>query len=166
MILWPGKLRSNANTRPANSSGRRRISRASSVCSPARAFPVIAPSLARPARAVITTASNCGNGALPGPFWLRVPVQPNIARFAGVSARATSTPPVPHTGIPPSTSTGPPSPSSLPSPASGPATFQNSSSITAGGSVISPLVMCKRSRGGVPQASRLVAGSEHSKEDR
>ena len=67
MILWPGKLRSNARTRPANSSGRRRISRASSVCSPARACPVIAPSLARPARAVITTASSCGNGAEPGP---------------------------------------------------------------------------------------------------
>jgi len=33
-------------------------------------------------------------------------------------------------------------------------------------SVMSPLMMCKRSRGGAPQASRLVAGSEHGKEDR
>jgi hypothetical protein len=46
-------------------------------------------------------------------------------------------------------------------------------SLTCGGaedgpalSVMSPLMMCMRSRGGAPQASRLVAGSEHSKEDR
>ena len=66
--------------------GRRRARRASSVCSPARVLPAIAPSTARPARAVSATTLSCGNGADPCPSWAAVPVQPNIARFAGVSA--------------------------------------------------------------------------------
>jgi hypothetical protein len=69
---------------------RPRASRLSSVCSPARALPRMAPSMARPARAV--SATSCGNGAAPSPSCSAVPVQPNIARFSGVSARFTGIP--------------------------------------------------------------------------
>ena len=89
---WPGKLRSKQVTRPANRSGRRFTSRFSRVCSPALACPVIAPSMARPARLASATIFSCGNGAAPSPSSAAVPVQPKNARFAGVSARFTSIP--------------------------------------------------------------------------
>ena len=84
----------------------------------------MAPSLARPARAVTATIRSCGNGAEPS----AVPVEPKNARFAGVSARLTSIPSAAATGIPASiTADG------SVSPASGPAACQNRFSIRAGG---------------------------------
>ena len=80
---WPGKFRSKQTTSPANSSGRRFTSRFSRVCSPVPAWPRIAPSIARPARATSATTLSCGNGDEPS----AVPVVPKNARFAGVSAR-------------------------------------------------------------------------------
>jgi len=49
--------------------------------------------MARPARAVTATILTCGNGADPSPSRAAVPLQPNIFRFAGVSATFTSIPP-------------------------------------------------------------------------
>jgi hypothetical protein len=43
-----------------------------------------------PGAAVSATIRSCGNGAAPWPSCAAVPVQPNIARFSGVSARFTS----------------------------------------------------------------------------
>ncbi len=57
-----------------------------------------------------------------------MPVQPNIARFAGVSARFTSIPSAAHTAIPASSTAD-----GSPSPMSGPATSQNTDSITSAG---------------------------------
>ena len=121
---WPGKFRSKQVTRPANSSGRRRASRFSRVCSPARLLPRIAPGMARPARAARATTRSCGNGEESSP----VPVEPNMARFAGVSARFTSIPSAASTVIPASSTAD-----GSPSPMSGPAACQNRSSITSAG---------------------------------
>ena len=52
--------------------------------------------MARPARAVSATTRSCGNGEESS----AVPVEPNIARFAGVSARFTSIPSAASTVIP------------------------------------------------------------------
>ena len=125
---WPGKFLPEQMTRPANRSGRRRASRFSSVCSPAWVLPRIAPSTARPARAVSATIRSRGNGAAASPSCSAVPVQPNIARFAGVSARFTSIPSAAHTVIPASSTADGSS-----SPISGLAASQNTDSITSAG---------------------------------
>ena len=133
---WPGKLRSKQITRPANRSGRRRTRRASSVCSPALARPRMAPSMARPARAVSATILTCGNGAAPSPSCSAVPVQPNSFRFSGVSATFTSIPSAAHAVIPASRTAG--GSSSL---TSGPAARQNRASIRSAGTSIRQSVM-------------------------
>ena len=84
--------------------------------------------MARPARVVSATIRSCGNGAAPSPSCAAVPVQPNIARFAGVSARFTSIPSAAHTAIPASSTAD-----GSPSPMSGPAASQNTDSITSAG---------------------------------
>jgi hypothetical protein len=121
---WPGKFLSKQVTRPANRSGRRFASRFSRVCSPVLLSPRIAPSMARPARAVSATTRSCGNGEESS----AVPVEPNIAQLAGVSGRFTSIPSAAHT-IMPASSTADGSPSAM----SGPAACQNRSSITPAG---------------------------------
>ena len=80
--------------------------------------------MARPARAVRATIRICGNGAESS----AVPVEPNMARFAFVSARFTSIPSAAHTAIPASSTAD--GSSSL---TSGPAACQNRSCIRSGG---------------------------------
>ena len=117
--------------------------------------------MARPARAVSATILTCGNGAEPGPSWLEVPVQPNIARFAGVSATFTSIPSTAHTIIPASSTADGSS-----SPISGPAARQNRASITSGGTSIrqsvttSPVGTC-HSRANGTSASSPASDSQY-----
>ena len=80
--------------------------------------------MARPARAARATTRSCGNGEESS----AVPAEPNIARFAGVSARFTSIPSAASTVIPASSTAD-----GSPSPMSGPAACQNRSSITSAG---------------------------------
>ncbi|HEY6788845.1 MAG TPA: hypothetical protein VI365_16180, partial [Trebonia sp.] len=84
--VMTGEFLSKQVTRPANRSGRRRASRFSRVCSPARLLPRIAPGMARPARAAKATTRSCGDGEESS----AIPAEPNMARFAGVSARFTA----------------------------------------------------------------------------
>ena len=137
-------------TRPANRSGRRFTSRFSRVCSPALLLPRIAPSIARPARAVSATTLSCGNGAESS----AVPVEPNMARFAGVSARFTSIPSAASTVMPASmTADG------SPSPISGPAACQKMPSITPAGTgsrqsvTTFPVGMCHSRMNGMSASS-------------
>jgi hypothetical protein len=80
--------------------------------------------MARPARAVTATILSCGNGAESSV----VPVEPNIARFAGVSATLTSIPSAAHV-IMPASRTADGSSSSM----SGPAACQNTDSSRSAG---------------------------------
>jgi len=84
--------------------------------------------MARPARTVSATILTCGNGAAPSPSCSAVPVQPNIARFSGVSGMFTSIPSAAHT-VMPASSTADGSSSLM----SGPAACQNRSCITSAG---------------------------------
>ena len=99
-LVAHGNSGRSRSTRPANRSGRRRTSRFSRVCSPALALPQDRARAWRGRRGrSARRPCSCGNGAeliRPGPGAR----QPNIARFAGVSARFTSIPSAAHTVIP------------------------------------------------------------------